>query len=200
MKNSILVILAISVCAGVFYITKKQAGLAIKNLENENIRLNNEMSLLYNNMGVQFDSEDSRIDLGTRVLSMDGDTLLLGDVLTKDSSTLILRYSDSFCLICVDQEISNLNQLVSEGITFNIVGLSDFKDLGKFKNFNRLKSVKFKPYNLIDELTIPLEKLQIPYAFFVGNNEPYARKVFVPSKDIPENSTRYYNIMKYSLK
>ena len=167
----------------------------VSELEDESIMLNNEISLIYNNMGIQFNSEDSKVNIDLRVINIEGDTLHLNNILSPTKPTLIFRFSTSFCQLCVEQEITNLNKLINETNKFEIIGISDFRDMGKYKNYVKLKSTRFETFNLIDPLSIELEFLQIPYLFVI-NNGPQATLVFLPLKIIQENSSRYYEILK----
>lgn len=200
MKKRIPLLFTLGICVVTCLLIRNDAQKNMTELESQSIRLNNEMSLIYNNMGIQFDSEDSNLDFAIRAVSLEGDTLTLGDIFSNEKPTVVFRYSNSYCLLCVEQEIENLNNLFEEeNPNFNIIGLSDFKDTGKFRNFTRLKSIKFNSYDLVEELNIPLEQLNIPYIFSIQDSQPYTRVVFVPSKDMPENSSRYYQILKSKL-
>ena len=84
----------LGICVVTCLFIRNDAHKSMVELESRSIRLNNEVSLMYNNMGIQFDSEDSQLDFAIRTVSLRGDTLTLKDVFSTGEPTIVIRYSN----------------------------------------------------------------------------------------------------------
>ncbi len=165
-----------------------------EDLSSDNLQLNNLNALLYNNVSIQFGSEGTPLDLSMKLRDIQGNEVPLYD-LVGEEKLVVLRFSNRYCQICVDQELNLLQKVSKEVGSDKIMLLGDFGSFAEFRSFVRVKETGLDTRSFLMEegfRSVQLETLGIPYVFLLDKNG-LAEMVFVPSKDIPSLSQVYYS-------
>ena len=109
---------------------------------------------------------------------------------------LVFRYTENMCQLCVDQEIDFLKELSLEIGPENIVVLASYRNLKFLKNAKAFSDYHIKPFNIKpNAMANMLEKVDNPY-LFVTDESLEMKMIYVPEKNIPSMSQKYYEIIK----
>ena len=118
----------------------------------------------------------------------------LKPVLNNECRKLILRYSELNCHSCVDSQIVKLNEFSKKLEKGNILILAHYKNERDLYLFRKKNPTDLKFIN-IGSLDIAVEKANTPY-YFIIDNDFTAKSVFVPAKELPEQTERYFDVVK----
>jgi len=118
---------------------------------------------------------------------------LLQDVLLSDiinEPTLVFRFSELHCEICIDQEVKKLNEYFPK-LKNRAIILTTYNNTRDFNIFRRLNQVKMPVYKLEKNLNLDIEEAYIPYLFVLDSNLKI-HHLFVPDKLFPNVSNSFY--------
>lgn len=119
----------------------------------------------------------NKCGLNQNLISLDGDTLILPQVISH--KTLVLRYSVLDCKSCIDSlfsQLSNIEKFV--GIN-NIIVFTYYNQIRHFVVSARLNQIHYDIYQIPDnDFFIPEDKLGMPY-FFLIDKDLSVQDVFV---------------------
>ncbi|MFA9189560.1 hypothetical protein [Flavobacterium magnesitis] len=137
-------------------------------------------------------NENLKLAENLRLINIDGDTLLAKDVSFKNK--IVLRYSILNCSDCVDEEFNILEKNKSL-FSDNLIIMTYHENLRSFimdwKKLQKMGINNVNLYLLVDNnIGIPLEKENIPYYFYLGNDLSMTN-FFIPLREYPHLSNNY---------
>lgn len=114
-------------------------------------------------------------------------------------NTLILRYSEMHCEVCVDSIVKKLNVYKDSIGLQNIVLLTTSQNFGYMRRFKKINSIPFGIYNMDEALDSVLVDIGMPYLFVYSTLSKRINNVFVPQKEAPQLTDEYLHsiLMKY---
>lgn len=114
-------------------------------------------------------------------------------------NTLILRYSEMHCEVCVDSIVKKLNVYKDSIGLQNIVLLTTSQNFGYMRRFKKINSIPFGIYNMDEALDSVLADIGMPYLFVYSTLSKRINNVFVPQKEAPQLTDEYLHsiLMKY---
>lgn len=116
-------------------------------------------------------------------------------ILTNSGPVLVLRISQNTCQVCIEQELKRMNEMSVPLIHNRFIILASYDNLRDLKLFQKENQINYPIYKIIsDSLSIPLEKLSIPY-FFVLDNSLKATNLFYPLMSTPDLTDKYFAIL-----
>lgn len=141
------------------------------------------------------ESENSTLDPLLKLVNLDGDTIFVKDVITKDQ--IVLRYSVLNCGECVDAEFEVLKKN-AELFSGEIVIITYYERIrGLITTYRKLQKMgltKLKIYLVPDDkLGIPMDKYNIPSYFHV-NKDLKMTNFFIPEKTNAKLSEAYLKL------
>ena len=139
----------------------------------------------------------TRVRAGLNVVDLQYREKKISDVISDN--TLILRYSEMNCDVCVDSIIKRLNVYKDSIGLSNIVLLTTSRNLGYTRRFKKINKISFGIYNMGKVLDSILVDIGMPYLFVYSSNNDRINNVFVPQKDNQRLSDEYLHsvLMKY---
>jgi len=158
-------------------------------------KLENKYSLIKNHLFIQYQNESIPIDSTIMVRNSNYEKLELSQVIGNQPK-LIFRLSERHCSTCLNQEIQIIKSIIDQTQSQDIVILASFGAFESFKAFSRIKGLNNFMYLVQeDKLNAPIESLNIPYVFVLGNKSYQMNMTFVPMEGYPEISKEYYSIV-----
>lgn len=152
------------------YELKKKSNIKIERLESANECRTNEIFL---------NGREISVDLG--VTDINGNKRTISDIMSDN--TLVLRYSEIHCDVCIDSIIAKLN-LYKDFIGLqNIVLLTNAKNLNYTKRFRKVNRICFDIYNVDKALDSVLVDIGMPYLFVYSSGNKRINNMFVPQKE-----------------
>lgn len=127
-----------------------------------------------------------------------------GNIHTVDSiftePLLVFRFCENNCELCIQSELNVIRKTMRNE---NIIGLASYNTLRSLRLAKEKFNIDFPVFFLPrqeSELVLPnsLEKTGMPYLFFMNTNYQ-AKHIFLPDKQYPDVSTRYYNVISHTL-
>lgn len=113
---------------------------------------------------------------------------------------LIFKFSETDCSECVKSEVINLDILSKEVGSENIIILTGFSNPKNFLLFRTKSETNIRAYNMENQiLGLPIETENYPFLFIVDSSLN-VNSIFVPFKEAPVLSEKYYNIVKKNFK
>lgn len=114
-------------------------------------------------------------------------------------NTLILRYSEMHCEVCVDSIVKKLNVYKDSIGLQNIILLTTSQNFGYMRRFKKINSIPFGIYNMDKALDSVLVDIGMPYLFVYSTLSKRINNVFVPQKEAPQLTDEYLHsiLMKY---
>ena len=139
----------------------------------------------------------TRVRAGLNVVDLQYREKKISDVISDN--TLILRYSEMNCDVCVDSIIKRLNVYKDSIGLSNIVLLTTSRNLGYTRRFKKINKISFGIYNMGKVLDSILVDIGMPYLFVYSSNNDRINNVFVPHKDNQRLTDEYLHsvLMKY---
>jgi hypothetical protein len=111
--------------------------------------------------------------------------LTFNDIFGNDESVLVYRFSEMHCDICIVQHFMMFKELSSKINLKKLVLLSSYTNTKKVKILKHTHQLDFRIFNIMDDIGIPLEKVNNPY-FFVLNKNLKCHRFFTAIKENPE--------------
>jgi len=118
-------------------------------------------------------ANNRKIDLKTSLISLNRDTVSLGDILCSDSKYLIFRYSGFGCNSCVNETAAKLTQMRDELHCINIIFLPYYETLRDMIVQNTQSFRNRFPLYLVSEndIGLPPDKIHASYLIFVDDGK-----------------------------
>lgn len=160
-----------------------QQDLGVPDIHRKLLIHNSIESLKYDNKSIQ----------DFKIIDGDGNTNVFSEYLSA-KPVLVLKYSSYNCVSCVDVELENLMRFAeSKGIDRVIV-------IAESSNFRELKAMlKTRHMDQIKALLILNDEFSRFYSIspmlFLINNELKITYPFIPIKEVPEYSDKYYKLI-----
>ena len=114
-------------------------------------------------------------------------------------NTLILRYSEMHCEVCVDSIVKRLNVYKDSIGLQNIVLLTTSQNFGYMRRFKKINRIPFGIYNIDEALDSVLVDIGMPYLFVYSTISKRINNMFIPQKEDPQLTDEYLHsiLMKY---
>ncbi len=114
-------------------------------------------------------------------------------------NTLILRYSEMHCEVCVDSIVKRLNVYKDSIGLQNIVLLTTSQNFGYMRRFKKINRIPFGIYNIDEALDSVLVDIGMPYLFVYSTLSKRINNMFIPQKEDPQLTDEYLHsiLMKY---
>lgn len=140
---------------------------------------------------------------GKRVLSssyvadMSGCRKRLTDVIHKN--TLVLRYSDMSCDVCVDSIVNKLNLYKDSIGSKNIILLASSQNMNYIRKFKKINRINFDVYILNKVLDSMFVDIGMPYLFIYSSGNERMNNTFIPQKEDLRVTEKYLHsiLVKY---
>lgn len=165
----------------------------LSNNEKEKSVLQNQINqVVSDKYWIEFSSQNNKINNCYIDEYLDSkDSIQLSDVLDV-THKLVFFFSESNCSECVKSELQNLAKFSNIIDKENIVIISSF-------NNNRKRWMREVPYKILNvrnqKLGLILESKNTPF-YFLLDNKLEAMSVFIPIKEYPALTERYFEIIK----
>jgi len=161
-----------------------------KHIETDRVRNNNDLNREF----LQFSSSNKKINTSIALERENGKTIQLKDLLDSEYK-LIFNFTDINCNSCITQEVENIKKFTDSMGIKRIVLLANYRlsrDLIVFKRMNNLRVDVYNTNN--QKLGLKVEEYNLPY-YFIANNEGETKQVFIPEKERPNLSAKYYEVI-----
>lgn len=166
----------------ILYELKKDSDLKIGQLGTLRECRNNEICL--NGIVVSHDLE---------VTNLEGIKKKLSDIISNN--TLVLRYSEMHCDVCLDNVINTLN-LYQDSIGIqNIMLFTNTDNMNYIRKFKRINKIHFNIYSTDDKLDSILVDIGMPYLFIYSFDSKRINNVFVPQKEDVKLTSEYLHLI-----
>lgn len=198
MKRLVIFILLVVVLASWIYhfnvLEKKQKEYSAQAEETEQKHFDEtnamsfELFTLKEDMQVCTQNEGLIIDETVKVRNEEQELVLLKDVF--QGKTLVVRISQSHCQVCIETVIPMLK---ASGIE-DIVILADYTNKRFLKKFKENHEIEYRCFTIENSPRLPIDDLNIPYLYVMDKNMQ-VDCLFIPHKEIPEQTERYLKTM-----
>jgi hypothetical protein len=121
----------------------------------------------------------------TVIRDEDGQLLSFNDIFGDDEFVLVFRFSEMHCDICINQHFMMFNELSTKINLNKLVLLSSYSNTKKIKILKHAHKLDFRIFNIMNDISIPMEKINNPY-FFVVNKNLECYRFFTAIKENPE--------------
>lgn len=143
---------------------------------------NREFETSYNGKLIPFDS---------KVLDEDNSTILLRNII--DRYSLVLRFSDLHCNVCIDTIVNSLIKMSNDTKNINIILLVTSTDYRYISQFKKRHQIKFPVYRLPEELDNFFTDIDVPYFFVIEKFSMRINSTFVPLKENMDLTDIYFS-------
>jgi hypothetical protein len=133
----------------------------------------------------ELQSEEYALSPETIICNEDGQLFTFNDIFENDEFVLVYRFSEMHCDICITQHFMIFEELSSKINLNKLVLLSSYSNTKKIKILKHTYKFDFRIFNVMDDIGIPLEKVNNPY-FFVLNKNLKCHRFFTAIKENPE--------------
>lgn len=118
----------------------------------------------------------------------------LTDVITDN--VLILRYSETHCSSCIEQQIDILKKCNDSLSISNVILLGTHQDFIQMRRYLKHFQIPYQTYLITEELSAKIKDIGAPYYFIL--NEKYLRinNTFVPLKEFSTATFKYLHDVK----
>jgi|SRR5690554_834788 len=150
--------------------------------------------VIISNTFLQFETTASKIE--DFIISSNGESQKkkLSDYFSGNSQ-LVLRYNEDNCSSCIDHSLEALLEYKDAIGIDNILIIATVKNNRKLKAFiDKFENLNIQIINTDSEINLPIEEYNIPY-FFMMNKDLKIKMLFVPIKELPDNTARYLDII-----
>lgn len=185
--SAIIVVLLIANICEVIQIKKYRA--TIEDVAVEAIFFKDLIKKQSDDMIIQLKSENISFDRAQNVTDENGNEIRIGDIIEKNSSTLVVRLSKLNCQTCNASHIKALKEILSENDFEKVIFLLKYDEMKEMYQFKKVNRIRHSVYKFNDDIT-PVDKLSIPY-FFCLTKEGVVNKVFIP-QEFNESTTKSY--------
>ena len=171
------------------YESKKDSDIKIGQLESLKECRANEILLSGNKM-----SHDLEIT------SIQGNRKKLSDIMSNN--TLVLRYSEMHCDVCIDSIVSKLSIYRDSIGLQNIILFTSTENVNYIQRFKRVNNIHFNIYSISNGLDSVLVDIGMPYLFVYSFADERINNVFIPQKENAEFVREYLHsiLRKYYTK
>ena len=171
------------------YELKKDSDIKIGQLESLKECRANEILLSGNKM-----SHDLEIT------SIQGNRKKLSDIMSNN--TLVLRYSEMHCDVCIDSIVSKLSIYRDSIGLQNIILFTSTENVNYIQRFKRVNNIHFNIYSISNGLDSVLVDIGMPYLFVYSFADERINNVFIPQKENAEFVREYLHsiLRKYYTK
>lgn len=140
------------------------------------------------------------IPLEVEVVNMQGYKRKLSDIMSNN--TLVLRYSEMHCDVCIDSIVSKLSIYQDSIGLHNIILFTSTENLKYVKKFKRVNNIHFDIYSISNALDSVLVDIGMPYLFVYSFTNKRINNVFVPQKENEKFTDEYLHsiLLKYYTK
>ena len=134
------------------------------------------------------------------ITNLQGGRETLSDIMSDN--TLVLRYSEMHCDVCIDSIVSKLNIYQDSIGLQNIVLFTSTKNMNYVKKFKRVNNIHFDIYGISNALDSVLVDIGMPYLFVYSFVDERINNVFVPQKENVKFTYEYLHsiLLKYYTK
>jgi hypothetical protein len=165
------------------YFLKKrivQTNFKNKDILNEILFLNEDISQILNNEELAIQSEHSFVNPNKLVYTTKNDSVYLKDIVIKRGK-LVFYYSDQYCDICYKNLLKHINNYIIFSGTKNIIVIAEYENLRNFYYFLKDNKIYAKIYLTNKGLEFPAQIGKQPF-FFMLDESFKAKYVYVPHK------------------
>lgn len=140
------------------------------------------------------------IPLEVEVINIQGYKRKLSDIISNN--TLVLRYSEMHCDVCIDSIVSKLSIYQDSIGLHNIILFTSTENLKYVKKFKRINNIHFDIYSISNALDSVLVDIGMPYLFVYSFTNKRINNVFVPQKENEKFTDEYLHsiLLKYYTK
>lgn len=140
------------------------------------------------------------IPLEVEVINIQGYKRKLSDIISNN--TLVLRYSEMHCDVCIDSIVSKLSIYQDSIGLHNIILFTSTENLKYVKKFKRINNIHFDIYSISNALDSVLVDIGMPYLFVYSFTNKRINNVFVPQKENAKFTDEYLHsiLLKYYAK
>ena len=150
--------------------------------------------LITGNAFLQFETTDSKMEDFIVTSNDNSKSERLSQHLFVDNC-LILRYNEDNCVSCIDHSLGVLLEYKDAIGVDNILIIATVRNNRKLKTFiDKFENLNIQIINTDSEINLPIEEYNIPY-FFMMNKDLKIKMLFVPIKELPDNTARYLDII-----
>lgn len=161
-----------------------------KHIETDRIRNNNDLNREF----LQFASSNKRINTSISLEGENGKTIQLKELLDSEYK-LFFNFTDINCSSCIAQEVGNIIKYADSIGIKRIVLLGNYRLSRDLIVFKRLNNLKMDIYNTNNQkLGLKVEEYNLPF-YFLAKNEDESKHVFIPEKERPSLSEKYYEVI-----
>jgi hypothetical protein len=118
----------------------------------------------------------------------------LSDII-GNTPKVIVRYSAFACDICLEEEIKQINNFISEIGIENIIIFASNENIRSLIVRKKNLSFSVKTYR-VEDTFIPFEKSNSNLFVFVLDKDFYVKAFFIPEKTLPDISKNYYETIQ----
>lgn len=118
--------------------------------------------------------------------------------LSISTNKLILRYSMSNCSDCINYVLDVIKNNTHMLNNVDVIIWGNFQYARDAYVYKKINNIPYKVYHVKDSI-LPLDKLEIPY-FFLLDKDNQVSHVFIPRKEIHQNTINYLNIINELVK
>src|SRR5690554_5240534 len=113
-------------------------------------------------------SNGLKIDKKVAVVNLEGVTIPFSEII--DSNIRILKFSESNCSDCTQQNIQRVLDMMDAELPNNLIMLGEFSNLREVRIFTQMFELKWPVYYLPSSLDLPIDVIDEPYFFEVDEN------------------------------
>lgn len=120
----------------------------------------------------------------------------LSSIFQGDEFKIILKISHRNCTPCVDNELENLYRISKKIGIDQIVVLCESGNMREFTAYFKALEYPFTCFYIAEENSLQdvIRQENVPFVFLM-NRDLRIRNLFIPSKELPDYSKAYYNMM-----
>lgn len=109
-----------------------------------------------------------------------------------NSRKLILRFSETDCNVCLDDELKRLKEFAGKVGSEKIILIGSYTNTRDLFAFKQIRELNFPTYNISQEaFGLPIEKNNTPF-LFLADSTLVCSSTYLSVKEFPQYSERYY--------
>ena len=122
-----------------------------------------------------------------RLISLSGDTIMMGDIVDDSKLNIICRIGEYDCQACVIYAVEKIKQFVQQKSNISVALLLDNAEYSAVVEGEL-------PIYVVDNMEIPIDAICKPY-YFILESDLRIQKLFVPLRESPSVVDRWLNVV-----
>jgi hypothetical protein len=163
-------------------------------INKQNSQKNESIRMYKNFREIESTLNGKELSKDLKLLDEKGDAVFLKDIIT--GNRLVMRYSELNCQTCIDTQLENLNNNINLFGVDNVVLFTTSRNRNYIRQFRKVNRVKFKIYNLSKELERLIPDIDMPYYFLIDEKSMRINCLFIPQKELLEQTNDYIENIK----